>query len=81
MELQIGKWGNSLAVRLPAQLVKELGVSEGSLVNAEVLGDHMLRIEPRQKPMDRSTFVAQLRALHQHMPATQAIDKDELDRY
>ncbi|WP_309683654.1 AbrB/MazE/SpoVT family DNA-binding domain-containing protein [Polaromonas sp.] len=81
MELQIGKWGNSLAVRLPAQLVKELGVSEGSVVNAEVLGDHMLRLQARQKLLDRGTFVAQLRALHQHLPVTQPVDKDDLNRY
>jgi antitoxin MazE len=81
MELQIGKWGNSLAVRLPAQLVKELGVSEGSVVRAEVLGDHMLRLEPRPKQLDRGTFVAQLRKLHQSMPVTRPIDKDDSSRY
>ncbi|HQS33749.1 AbrB/MazE/SpoVT family DNA-binding domain-containing protein [Polaromonas sp.] len=81
MELQIGKWGNSLAVRLPATLVKALGVSEGSVVTAEVLGDHMLRLEPRHKQLDRTAFVAQLRKLHQHMPVTQPLDKDELSRY
>lgn len=27
--MQISKWGNSLAVRLPAKLVAELGLSEG----------------------------------------------------
>ena len=27
--MQIGKWGNSLAVRLPGSLVQELGIEEG----------------------------------------------------
>ena len=27
--MQVAKWGNSLAVRLPVTLVKELGISEG----------------------------------------------------
>jgi antitoxin MazE len=27
--MQIGKWGNSLAVRLPGTLVQELGIAEG----------------------------------------------------
>ena len=27
--MQIGKWGNSLAVRLPGSLVQELGIAEG----------------------------------------------------
>ncbi|MEQ9564472.1 MAG: AbrB/MazE/SpoVT family DNA-binding domain-containing protein, partial [Pseudomonadales bacterium] len=27
--MQVAKWGNSLAVRLPADLVRELGLKEG----------------------------------------------------
>ena len=27
--MQVAKWGNSLAVRLPAELVRELGLREG----------------------------------------------------
>lgn len=27
--MQIGKWGNSLAVRLPGTLVQKLGIAEG----------------------------------------------------
>ena len=27
--MQIGKWGNGLAVRLPGTLVQELGIAEG----------------------------------------------------
>lgn len=29
MGMQVSKWGNSLAVRLPAALVKKLGLKEG----------------------------------------------------
>ncbi|MGB0513791.1 MAG: AbrB/MazE/SpoVT family DNA-binding domain-containing protein, partial [Wenzhouxiangellaceae bacterium] len=27
--MQVAKWGNSLAVRLPAELVRQLGLKEG----------------------------------------------------
>ena len=30
--MQVAKWGNSLAVRLPADLVRELGLKEGDTV-------------------------------------------------
>lgn len=30
MELQVNRWGNSLAVRLPAQLARQMGLEEGS---------------------------------------------------
>lgn len=81
MELQVGKWGNSLAVRLPTQLVKELGVSEGSIVKAEALGEHLLRLEACPRVLDYVTFVAELRAMHKNMAMTQPIEKSELNRY
>ncbi|WP_373488415.1 AbrB/MazE/SpoVT family DNA-binding domain-containing protein [Blastomonas sp.] len=31
--MQIAKWGNSLAVRLPADLVRELGLKEGDQID------------------------------------------------
>jgi antitoxin MazE len=35
--MKVAKWGNSLAVRLPAGLVKELGLKEGDLLPQEIL--------------------------------------------
>ncbi|MGQ3489368.1 AbrB/MazE/SpoVT family DNA-binding domain-containing protein [Roseovarius pacificus] len=31
--MQVAKWGNSLAVRLPADLVRELGLREGDQID------------------------------------------------
>ncbi|WP_018001795.1 AbrB/MazE/SpoVT family DNA-binding domain-containing protein [Paracoccus sp. N5] len=31
--MQVAKWGNSLAVRLPAGLVRELGLKEGDQID------------------------------------------------
>lgn len=31
--MQVAKWGNSLAVRLPAELVRELGLKEGDEID------------------------------------------------
>ena len=38
--MQVAKWGNSLAVRLPANLVRELGLKEGD-------GTLLVRRQPR----------------------------------
>lgn len=35
-ELRIAKWGNSFAIRLPAQLVRELNLSAGDSVDIPV---------------------------------------------
>lgn len=46
--MQVAKWGNSLAVRLPAELVRELGLREGDQIDivAEA-GGLRVRREPR----------------------------------
>lgn len=36
MRAQIGKWGNSLALRLPKEIAAELRVDEGTTVDIEV---------------------------------------------
>ena len=44
MELTAGKWGNSIAVRLPRNLAEKLGVGEGgSLVAEETANGVVLR--------------------------------------
>jgi antitoxin MazE len=42
MELMVSKWGNSLAVRLPAASAKKIGVGEGDTLIAEVSSDGRL---------------------------------------
>lgn len=37
MPMKVSKWGNSLAVRLPADLVRRLNLKEGDYVEQEVL--------------------------------------------
>jgi antitoxin MazE len=32
--MKVSKWGNSLAIRLPADVVEKLGVKEGDEINA-----------------------------------------------
>lgn len=42
IELTVSKWGNSLAVRLPADPVRRMGVSEGDTLIAEISADGRL---------------------------------------
>ena len=46
MELMVSKWGNSLAVRLPAKSAKRIGVGEGDTLIAEVSADGRLILAP-----------------------------------
>jgi antitoxin MazE len=71
-DLPVGRWGNSLAVRIPAKLAKELGVGEGSLLQAQVLGPARVRLSAKQ-PMDMKSFVARVRELRQTLPVTEPV--------
>lgn len=44
--LLVSKWGNSLAVRLPAEAAKAIGVGEGDALTAEVSADGRLILAP-----------------------------------
>ena len=43
--MQVGKWGNSLAVRLPASVVERLALKEGDDIEIEIAGDRTFRID------------------------------------
>jgi len=45
MQIQVTKWGNSLGVRLPRALAKQIGIDEGQKVNVRTSGDKII-IEP-----------------------------------
>ncbi len=52
--MQVSKWGNSLAVRLPAKLVEELGLKEGDEVDVRRAADGALEV--RKKPTAEELF-------------------------
>lgn len=48
--MQIARWGNSLAVRLPAELVRELGLKEGDQIDlVKDDGTLLVQRQPRAK--------------------------------
>lgn len=77
-DLPVGRWGNSLAVRIPAKLARELGVAEGSLLQAQVVGPASVRLSAKQ-PLDMKGFVQSVRDLRRNLPVTAPVI-DELRR-
>ena len=53
VELTVSKWGNSLAVRLPADSAKRIGVGEGDTLIAEVSADGRLVLAPEGRAIGR----------------------------
>ncbi len=53
MTTQVGKWGNSLAVRIPGTFAKELDFQEGEEVEVTRVKDGLLvRRRPREYTLD-----------------------------
>ena len=48
MDLQVAKWGNSLALRIPSEIVRQLGLREGTTVEAQLTVDGSLSMRPAQ---------------------------------
>jgi antitoxin MazE len=60
--MQVAKWGNSLAVRLPAKLVAELGLSEGDEIEIVKASRERLEVE---RTMNRQAAIAKLREVRE----------------
>jgi antitoxin MazE len=56
---QIGKWGNSLAVRLPGTYAKDLGLTEGMDVEVSVVSGGLL-LRPHKREYSLEDLVAQI---------------------
>ena len=70
--MQIAKWGNSLAVRLPAELVRELGLKEGDQVDL-VPGQDGLHV---QRARSAGDILKDLRRFRGTLPASQRLNRD-----
>lgn len=72
--MQIAKWGNSLAVRLPAAVVEALGLQEGDDIELHVADSHHMGVA--RKP-GREDMLKRLRSYRGHLPADFKFDREE----
>lgn len=74
MMMRVSKWGNSLAVRLPAAVVEALDLKDGDEVDVQVAGERAFDIA-----LDRSRERAlqRIRALRRPLPAGWIFDRDD----
>gem|GEM_PF-229871 len=71
----IRRWGNSLAVRLPADCLRQAGLQEGDEIDIVVGPDGRLSLEPLRR-LDRSALATDLRQLQATMPLTPEVIED-----
>jgi antitoxin MazE len=72
--MQVSKWGNSLAVRLPAAVVEALGLKEGEEIELHVVGARTFEVA--RKP-SRRELLATLRKYRGSLPADFRFDRLE----
>ena len=72
MRLQVAKWGNSLAVRLPVKCVRAAGLRAGDSVEAEVTPAGEITLTAA-KLFDKMAFLDRVRKLHAKMSMTEPV--------
>jgi len=65
MHTQIGKWGNSLAIRIPGPYAKDLRLKEGMELDVSIVeGTMLLRPAPKQYTLEE--LVSQITPTNRH---------------
>ena len=72
--MQVAKWGNSLAVRLPAAVVDALELEEGDEIEIHVADHRVFEVARKPSPED---LLKRLCAFRGRLPADWKFDRGE----
>jgi antitoxin MazE len=72
--MQVSKWGNSLAIRIPASVTEALQLKEGDDIEVVVADTRMFAI---RRQSSRDELLAQIKAYRGRLPADFMFDRDE----
>ena len=73
--MQVSRWGNSLAVRLPKALVEQLGLKEGDQLNVVAAKDGAIEVETNKDQRRRA--LERMAARNWTLPEGYRFDRDE----
>ena len=72
--MQVAKWGNSLAVRLPATVVEALQLKEGDNIEIQIASERVFELE---KKTGAQELLTRLRKYRGRLPADFKFDRLE----
>ena len=72
--MQVARWGNSLAVRLPAAVVDALGLKEGDDIQINLAGARVFEVE---RDTTVESALETIRSLKQPLPPGWRFDREE----
>ncbi|HLJ22895.1 MAG TPA: AbrB/MazE/SpoVT family DNA-binding domain-containing protein [Candidatus Acidoferrales bacterium] len=71
--MQVSKWGNSLAVRLPSAVVEALDLREGDQIEIRIAGERTFEV---RRDQSKSRALARLRKLRRPLPPGFIFDRE-----
>jgi antitoxin MazE len=74
--MRVARWGNSLAIRLPAAVVEVLDLKEGDEVEVRVADPRTFDVD---RDRSRERALAHIRAARWKLPPDWKFDRDEAD--
>jgi antitoxin MazE len=77
MKMQIGRWGNSLAVRLPKALVERFGLREGGEIDGARFEAMLAAERAEVSRQRREAALERIRQTRWPLPADYKFDRDE----
>lgn len=72
--MQVSKWGNSLAVRLPTAVIEALKLKEGDQIEIRIARGRVFEVSRDQS---KPQALARLRKLRRPLPAGFVFDREE----
>jgi len=72
--MQVAKWGNSLAIRLPAAVVEALELKEGDQIEIRIADGRVFEVN---RDRSRERALARLRKLKRAFPPGFVFDREE----
>lgn len=72
--MQVARWGNSLAVRLPSSVVEALDLKEGDEIAIQIAGERAFDVE---RDRSRERALERIRLLRKTLPPGWRFDRDE----
>jgi antitoxin MazE len=74
--MQVAKWGNSLAIRLPAAVVEALALKEGDQIEIRIADDRTFEVSRDQRT---HKALARLRRLRRPLPPGFTFDRQDVN--
>ena len=72
--MQVAKWGNSLAIRLPASVVEALQLKAGDEIEVHIAGDRAFGVA---RDRSRERALARIRSFPKELPPDWKFDREE----